>query len=223
MCWFVWVYWIVMSWWGAFTYGAQSGRRSSDTGGGTVLQGTGAQLHGGDLWGSGGAGWLSLGCLRLGRQIQGLSTLVLQNSNTCGPVWFLFSFETGEPSKLPAGVKSADRTPGRTKQEVVSKCSQATRKNIVIVFAQLADIKYRMVSRIATTQAACSTAMLGQTREQGQSGHTKACKYKQAQYLNISHKWCTKYVHRLESFLSLQATRGGRLWPCGRPSMGYKW
>ncbi len=66
------------------TYWADSGRWSSDAGGGdTVLHGAGmAQLGGGsssrDLWGSwGGVGWLALGCLRLGRQVQWLCTLTV--------------------------------------------------------------------------------------------------------------------------------------------------
>lgn len=109
----------------AGTYGAESGRRSSDAGVGAVLQGPGAQLQGRDLWGSGGGGWLALGCLRLGRQIQGLSALVLQKSNTFGPVWF-FSSETWDPIKTPSrGVKSADCMP---KKDVFSKCGQTTRK-----------------------------------------------------------------------------------------------
>lgn len=66
------------------TYRADSGRRSSDAGGGdTVLHGAGrAQLGGSsssrNLWGSwGGVGWLALGCLRLGRQVQWLCTLTV--------------------------------------------------------------------------------------------------------------------------------------------------
>lgn len=64
------------------TYWADSARWSSDAGGhGAVLHGAGlAQLGGGsssgNLWGSwGGVGWLALGCLRLGRQVQWLCTL----------------------------------------------------------------------------------------------------------------------------------------------------
>lgn len=65
------------------TYWADSGRRSSDARGtDAVLQGAcGAQLGGSssrDLWGSwGGVGWLALGCLRLGRQVQWLCTLTV--------------------------------------------------------------------------------------------------------------------------------------------------
>lgn len=95
---------------------ADSGRWSSDAGGGdAVLHGAGmAQLGGGsssrDLWGSwGGVGWLALGCLRLGRQVQWLCTLTVlqkpkQHSFACcdhrknleagGRGWDPFSFLT---------------------------------------------------------------------------------------------------------------------------------
>lgn len=63
---------------------ADSGRWSSNAGGGNaVLHGSGVQLvrsssSSRHLWGSwGGVGWLALGCLRLGRQVQWLCTLTV--------------------------------------------------------------------------------------------------------------------------------------------------
>lgn len=80
----LWLWFLCDGFWSPLTDWADPGRWSSNAGGGdAMLHGAGmAQLGGGsssrDLWGSwGGVGWLALGCLRLGRQVQWLCTLTV--------------------------------------------------------------------------------------------------------------------------------------------------